>query len=51
MMYPRLAMLREFLTEDGVFLCSIDENEVYLLKTLLDEIFGSSAYLGTIVWR
>lgn len=51
MMYPRLAMLREFLTEDGVFLCSIDENEVYLLKTLLDEIFGSSAYLGTIVWK
>ncbi len=51
MMYPRLAMLREFLTDDGVFLCSIDENEVYFLKTLLDEIFGSSAYLGTIVWK
>lgn len=51
MMYPRLALLREFLREDGVILISIDEIEIALLRLLMDEIFGLQNRLGTIVWN
>ena len=51
MMYPRLKLLHRILASDGVFLCSIDENEYHKLKLVLDEIFGSNHYLGTICWR
>ena len=51
MMYPRLKLLHRILATDGVFLCSIDENEYHNLKIVLDEIFGSNNYLGTICWR
>ncbi len=51
MMYPRLKLLHRLLASDGVFLCSIDENEYHKLKLVLDEIFGPNNYLGTICWR
>jgi len=51
MMYPRLALLREFLTDDGVILISLDEVEVAVLKLILDELFGKLNALGTIVWN
>lgn len=51
MMYPRLKLLNRLLADDGIFLCSIDENEYHNLKICLDEIFGSSAYLGSIILR
>jgi adenine-specific DNA-methyltransferase len=51
MMYPRLAMLRALLAEDGVFLCSIDENEYHSLKLVLDEVFGRHGFLGSIAWE
>jgi len=51
MMYPRLALLRQFLTSDGVILVSIDEVELGVLKLMLDEIFGKTNALGTIVWN
>jgi adenine-specific DNA-methyltransferase len=51
MMYPRLALLREFLREDGVILISLDEVEVAVLKLILDELFGKQNALGTIVWN
>ncbi|MCY2930540.1 MAG: site-specific DNA-methyltransferase [Planctomycetota bacterium] len=51
MMYPRLSLLREMLSEDGVFLCSIDENELYPLKLILDELFGRQRCVGTICWK
>jgi len=51
MMYPRLVLLREFLRDDGVVFISIDENECAALRILLDEIFGYSNYVGTIVWK
>lgn len=51
MMYPRLALLREFLTEDGVLLVSLDDNEIAYLRLILDEIFGSTCYLGAFVWN
>ncbi len=51
MMYPRLRLLREFLTEEGSIVVSIDENEVSSLGILMDEIFGRSNRVGTIVWQ
>ena len=40
MMYPRLALLRQFLREDGAIFISIDDNEVQALRYVMDEIFG-----------
>ncbi len=51
MMYPRLAVLRDFLREDGVLLMSIDDNEVALAKLLLNEIFGGQAFIAQLVWE
>ena len=51
MMRPRLAILRQFLREDGVLFASIDEIEYGNLRALLDEIFGTPQRVGTIVWK
>ena len=51
MMYPRLALLREFLRSDGVIFISIDEHEVGPLRLMMDEIFGNANALGTLVWK
>ena len=51
MMYPRLALLRDFLTEDGVIFVSIDDNEVHLLRVLMDEIFGVQRHICQFVWK
>jgi len=51
MMYPRLVLLRKFLTEDGIIFVSIDDNEVSPLKFLMDEIFGPDCYKNTIAIR
>ena len=48
MMYPRLELLRELLTEDGFFCCHIDDSESHYLKGIVDEIFGRRNYLTTI---
>ncbi|MEX9986192.1 site-specific DNA-methyltransferase [Providencia rettgeri] len=50
MMYPRLKLSRNFLTEDGVIVVHIDENEYPNLEKILSEIFGEENNLGTIVW-
>ena len=51
MMWPRLHLLRDLLTEDGVIFVSIDENEHHHLRMLMDEIFGERNFVGTIVWK
>jgi adenine-specific DNA-methyltransferase len=51
MMYPRLALLREFLRDDGAIFISIDDNEVQALRYVMDEIFGSSNFIATILWQ
>jgi adenine-specific DNA-methyltransferase len=51
MMYPRLSLLKKFLQEDGVVFASIDEVEVATLRLLLDEIFGPTNRVGTIIWK
>jgi len=50
MMYPRLALLKEFLREDGVILVSIDDFEGYRLRILLDEIFGPRNFIAQLLW-
>jgi adenine-specific DNA-methyltransferase len=51
MMYPRLELLRSFLSEDGSIWVSIDDNEVYYLKVIMDEIFGRSNFLTSFIWK
>jgi adenine-specific DNA-methyltransferase len=50
MMYPRLKLARNLLTDDGVIFISIDDNEVANLRRLLDETFGEGNFLGQFVW-
>lgn len=45
MMYPRLKLLHRLLAEDGVIFISIDDWELYSLKFICDEIFGSSNFM------
>ena len=51
MMYPRLSLLREFLSEDGAIFVSIDDNEVHNLRLVMDEIFGARNFVATIIWQ
>jgi adenine-specific DNA-methyltransferase len=51
MMYPRLALAKSLLREDGVIFVSIDDNEVANLRLLMDEIFGEENFAGQIIWK
>ena len=51
MMYPRLALLKEFLTADGVIFVSIDDNEIASLRKIMDEIWGAHCFIAQIVWQ
>lgn len=48
MMYPRLKLARNLLTDDGVIFISIDDNEIANLRKLCDEVFGEDNFLGQI---
>ena len=50
MIYPRLKLAKDLLTDDGVIFISIDENEVNTLKTVCDEIYGASNFIAELVW-
>ena len=49
MIYPRLKLARDLLTDDGVIFISIDDNEVENLKKVCDEIFGESNFVAEFV--
>lgn len=51
MMYPRLALAKSLLRDDGVIFVSIDDNEVANLRLLMDEIFGEENFVGQIIWK
>ena len=51
MMYPRLKVARDLLTEDGVIFISIDENEVQNMRKLTDEIFGEINFISQLGWQ
>ena len=50
MMYPRLKLAKDLLSEDGVIFISIDDNEVDNLKKLSDEIFGEKNFISCFTW-
>lgn len=50
MMYPRLRLARELLTEDGVIFISIDDNEAANLRAIADEVMGPSNFIAQMVW-
>ena len=51
MIYPRLRIAKDLLTEDGVIFISIDDHEVSNLKKLLDDVFGSQNFIADIIWQ
>lgn len=51
MIYSRLLLARNLLTDDGVIFISIDDNEVENLKKICDEVFGTQCFLATFVWK
>ena len=51
MMWPRLQLLRELLSDDGAIFISIDDNEQHHLRMLMDEIFGVHNFVTTVIWH
>jgi adenine-specific DNA-methyltransferase len=51
MMLPRIKLLRELLTDDGVVFISIDDNEQHNLRQIMDEVFGQSNFLANVIWE
>jgi len=51
LMMPRLKLLRELLSEDGVIFISCDDNEQHNLRILLDEIYGEHNFIANIIWQ
>lgn len=51
MIYPRLKVARDLLTEDGVIFISIDDNEVENLRKVCDEVFGERNHIASIIWQ
>mgnify|MGYP002515568442 FL=1 len=51
MIYPRLTVAKDLLTEDGVIFISIDDNEVENLRKVCDEVFGERNHIASIIWQ
>lgn len=51
MIYPRLKIAKDLLTDDGVIFISIDENEVQNMRKICDEIFGEANFISQLGWQ
>ena len=51
MIYPRLKVAKDLLTDDGVIFISIDENEIQNMRKLTDEIFGEQNFISQLGWQ
>ena len=51
MLYPRLKIAKDLLTDDGAIFISIDDNEIYNLLKCANEVFGEENYVATFPWR
>ena len=51
MMYPRLQLMRQLLSDNGVIFISNDDNEQAVLKIICDEIFGRTCFVSNIIWQ
>lgn len=50
MIYPRLKVAKDFLTDDGAVFISIDENELHNMQKIADEVFGPHNFIAQLVW-
>lgn len=51
MMYPRLAVARQLLSDEGLLFASIDDHELHNLRLVLDSIFGEENFVAQFVWK
>jgi adenine-specific DNA-methyltransferase len=51
MMWPRLTLLRELMSERGSLWMTLDDNEVHRARMVMDEIFGDTQHLATVIWE
>lgn len=51
MIYPRLRLAKDLLTDDGVIFISIDENEIENLKKVCDDTFGEKNFVASVIWE
>ncbi len=51
MLYPRLKIARDLLTDDGVVFISMDDHEIHNLRKICDEVFGAKNYITNFVWE
>jgi adenine-specific DNA-methyltransferase len=50
-MYKRLRLARDLLADDGVIFVSIDDNELFRLGMLMDEVFGEGNFIANVIWQ
>jgi adenine-specific DNA-methyltransferase len=50
-LYRRLELAKELLTEDGVIFVSIDDNEVFHLGLLMEQVFGAANFVANVIWQ
>lgn len=51
MMWPRLNLLRELLSEKGAIVITLDDNEIHRLRGVMDEVFGEDNFVATSLWQ
>lgn len=51
MIYPRLKIAKDLLADDGAIFISIDDNELYNLKKICDDVYGESCFVGNVAWQ
>lgn len=51
MMYPRLKLAKDLLSDEGVIFISIDDNELHDLRKMCDEVFGERSFVATFIWE
>ena len=51
MLYPRLRIAKDFLTEDGVIFISIDDHEASQMRKICDEVFGIQNFVANVIWQ
>lgn len=51
MLYPRLVLARQLLSDNGVIFCSIDDKNQAYVKGLFDEVFGENGFVANIIWQ
>jgi len=51
LMKPRISILKNLLSEDGLIWITLDDNEIHYFKVMCDEVFGRENFIGTVIWE